>query len=78
MASAGSDIHHVDHVSTQLPYALTVGAISCVMFLIAGFVQNWTICLPVGIVLTIGVLFVLRATVGKKSYEDLKAYEAGK
>lgn len=77
MASAGSDIHHVDHVSTQLPYALTVGAISCVMFLIAGFVQNWLICLPVGIVLTIGTLFVLRATVGKKSYEDLKAYEAG-
>ena len=66
MASAGANINHIDHVNTQLPYALTVGAISFVMFLIAGFVQNALICLALGTALVIGTLFVLRATVGKK------------
>lgn len=67
MASAGANIYHIDHVSTQLPYALTVAGISFAMYVLAGFVQNWIIVLPVGIALTIGTLFVLRATVGKES-----------
>ena len=73
MASAGANCNHVEHVSTQLPYALTVAAISFVLFLIAGFVQNAFVCLGIGLVLTIGTLFVLRNTVGKKSVEDMKA-----
>lgn len=70
MASAGASVNHVTHVSTQLPYAITVAAISFVCFIIAGFVRSAPICLIIGIVLTIGTLFVLRATIGKKSHED--------
>ncbi|MBR2336142.1 MAG: Na+/H+ antiporter NhaC family protein [Clostridia bacterium] len=67
MASAGAQCNHVDHVSTQLPYAITVAAISFVMFLLAGFVQNAWICLPIGIVLTVGTLFVIKAVTKKKA-----------
>ena len=76
MASAGANVNHVDHVSTQLPYALTVAGVSFVCFIVAGFVQNPFICLALGVVLVIAVLFVLRATVGKKSLEDRAAHAA--
>ena len=66
MASAGANVNHIVHVQTQLPYVLTVASVSFVCFIIAGFVQNWVICLIIGIVLTVGALFVLRKTVGKK------------
>ena len=66
MASAGANVNHIEHVSTQIPYALTVAAVSFVCFIIAGFVQNAIICLVIGAALTIGALFVLRSTVGKK------------
>ena len=66
MASAGANVNHIDHVRTQLPYAITVAAISFVNFIIAGFVQNIWICLPVAIAMTIAVLFILRATIGKR------------
>ncbi|MBQ3302793.1 MAG: Na+/H+ antiporter NhaC family protein [Eggerthellaceae bacterium] len=66
MASAGANVNHVEHVSTQLPYALTVAAISFVCFVLAGFLQNWVICLAVGLALVVGVLFILRNTVGRK------------
>ncbi len=66
MASAGAQCNHVDHVSTQLPYAITVAAISFVMFLFSGFVKSAWIALPVGIVLTIATLFVIKAIVKKK------------
>jgi Na+/H+ antiporter NhaC len=61
MSSAGAQCDHLVHVSTQIPYALTVAGISFVMFLIAGFVQNIWICFPLGIVLTITTAFVLKA-----------------
>ncbi len=66
MASAGANCNHIEHVRTQLPYAITVAAISFVNFIIAGFVQNVWICLPVAVVMTIAVLFILRATIGKR------------
>ena len=66
MASAGANVNHIVHVQTQLPYVLTVAAISFVCFVIAGFVQNWIICLAIGIVLVVGALFVLRKTIGKR------------
>ena len=69
MASAGANCNHIEHVQTQLPYAITVAALSFVNFIIAGFVQNAWICLPIGFVMTIVVLFILRATVGKKTNE---------
>ncbi len=60
MASAGAQCNHVDHVATQLPYAITVAAISFVCFLISGFVPNIWVSLPIGIVLTVGTLFVIK------------------
>ncbi len=66
MASAGAQCNHVDHVATQLPYALTVAAISFVMFIFAGFVPNAWICLPVGAAITVGTLFVIKLITKKK------------
>ena len=60
MSSAGAQCNHINHVSTQLPYAITVAGVSFVSFIIAGFVQSWYIALPVGILLMIGTLFVLK------------------
>ena len=69
MASAGANIKHIDHVNTQLPYVITVAAISFVCFVIAGFVKNAVICLAIGAALTIGTLLVLRKTIGQKIVE---------
>ena len=66
MASAGAQCDHVNHVSTQLPYAITVAAVSFVSFIIAGFVQNAIICLIIGAVLMIATLFVIRNVTGGK------------
>ena len=60
MASAGAQCEHVNHVSTQLPYAITVAGISFLVYLLAGFVQNPWICLPIGMVLTLGFLFLMK------------------
>ena len=65
MASAGAQCNHVNHVSTQLPYAITVAAVSFVSFIIAGFVQNWLICLPISIVLMVGTLLAIKAISAK-------------
>lgn len=67
MSSAGGQCNHLNHVSTQMPYAITVAAISAVMFVISGFVQNIWICLPLGIVLTVATLFVIKTITKKKS-----------
>lgn len=61
MASAGANVNHISHVETQLPYALTVAAVSFVCFILAGFVRNAVICLAVGIALIVAVLFVIRS-----------------
>ena len=66
MASAGAQCNHVDHVNTQLPYAVTVAAVSFVSYIVAAFVVKWQIALPIAIVLMLGTLFVMRATLGKK------------
>ncbi len=60
MASAGAQCDHVTHVSTQLPYAVTVAAVSFVTYILAGFVPNALVCLPAGAALTLGALFVLK------------------
>ena len=67
MASAGAQCDHVTHVSTQLPYAVTVAAVSFVTFILAGFVQNAVICLIVGAALTVGTLLVLRSMNSKRA-----------
>ena len=60
MSSAGAQCNHINHVSTQLPYAITVAAVSFVGFIIAGFVQSWMIALPISIVLMVATLFVIK------------------
>ena len=67
MASAGAQCDHVTHVSTQLPYAVTVACVSFVSFIIAGFVQNAVICLVIGAILMIATLFVIRSVTGKQN-----------
>ena len=64
MASAGANVNHIEHVSTQLPYVITVAAVSFVCFVIAGFVQNAVICLAIGAALIIATLVVLKKTIG--------------
>ena len=66
MASAGAQCNHLNHVSTQLPYALTVAAVSFVSYIIAGFIPNAFIVLPISIVLMVGTLFALKAFFAKK------------
>ncbi len=68
MASAGAQCNHVNHVTTQLPYAVTVAVVSCGTYLVAGVLQNFiagalvaVISLVVGIVLMIGTLLVMRS-----------------
>ena len=70
MASAGAQCEHMNHVSTQVPYVLTVAAVSFVCFIVAGFVQNAVICLIFGVLLTIATLFVLRAKFGEKKQAE--------
>ncbi len=67
MSSAGAQCDHINHVSTQLPYALTVAAVSFITYIIAGFVQNWMIVLPIGIVLIIATLLVIKTMTKKQS-----------
>ena len=67
MASAGAQCEHLNHVSTQLPYAVTVAIVSFIGFIIAGFVQNVFITWIVSFALMVAVLFVIRAIEKKKA-----------
>jgi Na+/H+ antiporter NhaC len=66
MSSAGAQCNHINHVSTQIPYAVTVAAISLAGYLLAGFVQNAYIVLAFSIVLTVGTLFAIKALTKNK------------
>ena len=66
MASAGAHCYHLNHVYTQLPYAITVACVSFVSFLIAGFVQNVIVCLIIAVALMVGTLLVIKTIVAKK------------
>ncbi|MBR2423061.1 MAG: Na+/H+ antiporter NhaC family protein [Oscillospiraceae bacterium] len=78
MASAGAHCYHLNHVYTQLPYAITVAAVSFVSFLIAGFVQNVVVCLIIAIVLMIATLLVIKAIVSKKNAAKFAEIAAAK
>ncbi|WP_241426636.1 Na+/H+ antiporter NhaC family protein [Dysosmobacter acutus] len=67
MASAGAQCDHVSHVSTQLPYAVTVAAVSFVSYLIAGFIPNALVVLPISVVLMVLTLMVIRSAHGRGS-----------
>ncbi len=66
MSSAGAQCDHVNHVSTQLPYAITVAAVSFVSYIVAGFVQNVFVSLAVAFVLTVATLVVIKKITCKK------------
>ena len=70
MASAGAESNHINHVSTQLPYALTCAAVSCVTYIIAGFSKSPVISLPIGIVLMIVTLFIIEKIAGNEPVEE--------
>jgi Na+/H+ antiporter NhaC len=61
MASAGAQCNHIGHVSTQLPYAITVAVVSFVSYIFTGFMRNWIVCLPLAVILLIVTLLVLRS-----------------
>ena len=69
MASAGAQCNHINHVSTQFPYAATVAAVSFVTYVVAGFVPNAYIVLPIGIVLMIATLLVIRSVTNRQAAE---------
>ena len=60
MASAGAECNHVNHVSTQLPYALTVAGVSFICFILAGFIKMWYVVLPIGILLMVGTVIGIK------------------
>ncbi len=66
MASAGAECEHMDHVSTQLPYAMTVAGVSFVGYLLAGFIQNVWIVLPLSAAMTALVLLAIRVVQKQK------------
>jgi len=67
MSSAGAQCNHVAHVSTQLPYALTVAGLSFVGYILFAFISQWYIVLPIMAVATVATLFVIKALTNKKN-----------
>lgn len=72
MASAGAQCSHINHVSTQLPYVLVVAVVSCITYIIAGFVQSPVLPLVIGIVLMVGTLFGIKYLMKNIAVRDKK------
>jgi Na+/H+ antiporter NhaC len=69
MSSAGAECEHINHVSTQIPYALFVAVVSFFCYIIAGFIPVWYVALPIAIAIMIGALIVTKI-VCKKIYKE--------
>jgi len=67
MSSTGAMCNHINHVSTQLPYAITVAAVSFVGYIVAGFVQSAWIILPVSLVLLLAMLFIIKQVTASRA-----------
>ena len=76
MSSTGAQCNHLDHVSTQLPYALLVAAVSLVNYILTGFIQNAWICLPIAIVSMVGVLLLIKLFQKKDPAETVTVNDA--
>jgi len=76
MASAGAHCYHLNHVFTQLPYAMTVAAVSFVSFIIAGMIQNVVVCLAIACALMVGTLLVIKTVTEKKNADMLAEIKA--
>ena len=75
MASAGAHCYHLNHVFTQLPYALTVAGVTFVSFILAGLIQNVVICLIIACALMVATLLVIKVITAKKHagiFEEMK------
>ena len=59
MASSGAQCYHLNHVATQLPYAVTVAVVAFVNYIITAFIQVPFICLPIAIVSMVVVMLVI-------------------
>ncbi|MDO5132388.1 MAG: Na+/H+ antiporter NhaC family protein [Eubacteriales bacterium] len=66
MSSAGAQCNHINHVSTQMPYAFTCAAVSSVTYIIAGLIRNPMISLAIGLVIMFAVMFIVRMSAGNK------------
>ena len=71
MASAGAQSNHINHVNTQLPYAMLVAAVSFVSYIIAAFVKNAIISLVIAVALMVGVLFIIKKVTYKEGTEKV-------
>jgi Na+/H+ antiporter NhaC len=69
MASAGAQSNHLNHVKTQIPYALVVAGVAFVCYVIAGFLPYWYVMLPLSIVLMVATLFILKKVTSKAKNE---------
>lgn len=67
MSSTGAMCNHINHVTTQLPYAMTVAAVSLVGYIIAGFLQSAWIVLPLSIIMLLGVLFIIKLATSNRT-----------
>lgn len=67
MASAGAQCNHINHVNTQLPYSLSCVVISFIGYIIAGFIPNWHIDLPIVVALMIIMLFLMKLLLGERA-----------
>ena len=61
MSSAGAQSNHINHVTTQMQYAVVVAVVSAIGYVIAGFVHIWWLVLGISAVLLLVVLFVIKA-----------------
>ncbi len=75
MASAGAQCNHINHVSTQMPYAFTVAGVSFVTYILAAFIKNAVVSLLIGIALMFGTLFVIKAVTKGKGEKPVETVE---
>lgn len=67
MSSAGAQCNHINHVSTQMPYALTCAVVSAVTYIIAGLIRNAIVSLLIGLAMMFAVMFIFKIAGGKNS-----------
>lgn len=70
MSSAGAQCNHIDHVSTQLPYAITAAVVSFITYIVAGFVKNAAVSLIVGIIMMVAALFAIKYVDGQMNASE--------
>ena len=70
MASAGAECYHINHVSTQLPYALTCAAVSCVSYILAGFIRNPLVNMIIAFALMAGTLLIIEKSCGREPLDQ--------